>query len=200
MEQLRQALKEWLIAINALEQGQTILLLRKGGIRETGGRFSVPCDRVLLYPTFEHQHPDLLKSDYSSRVQMVESGWHPEAIKIGSFADITDVFQVTEPEIVTSLLPFHIWNGRFVEERLKWKPRSPLYLLLLRVWKLPSAREIKHRESYGGCKSWIELESSPSNDDAIDIQNATPVLSEGEYRDRSNQIREIVMNEMPTLK
>jgi hypothetical protein len=200
MEQLRQVLKEWSIAIDALEQGQTILLLRKGGIREEGGRFSVPFDRALLYPTFEHQNPDLLKPDYSSRIQRVESGWHPKTVKIGSFADITDVFQVTEPEIVTNLLPFHIWNGRFVEERLKWKPRSPLYLLLLRVWKLPSAREIKHRESYGGCKSWIELESSPSNDDAIDIQNATPVLSEGEYRDRSNQIREIVMNKMPTLK
>ena len=49
------ALKEWAVAVNALESGKTIMLLRKGGIHERGGRFQVAHEQVLLYPTYEHQ-------------------------------------------------------------------------------------------------------------------------------------------------
>ena len=43
---LTSALKEWAVAVEALEQGKTIMLLRKGGISEQGGRFQVKSDRV----------------------------------------------------------------------------------------------------------------------------------------------------------
>ena len=190
MNSLKTALKEWSIAVDALEQGDTILLLRKGGIREEGGRFSVPYAHVLLYPTFEHQNPDLLKPQYSDRVQVVESGWHPETIKISSFANITDIIQVTDPETVKAMLPFHIWNERFIEERLKWKPRSSLYLLLLRVFKLAEVHSISYQDSYGGCRSWIELASE------ITLEKAVPVLSEETYRDRCHQIQQRLDPEM----
>ncbi|MBD1845485.1 DUF1802 family protein [Cyanobacteria bacterium FACHB-63] len=180
---MKHALKEWSIAIKALEQGETILLLRKGGIREEQGRFEVPFRRVLLYPTYEHQDPALLKQP--NLVDRVESGWHPETIEISSIADITDVFQVSDAEVVRSLLPFHIWNDRFVEERLKWKPRSPLYLLLLRVFRLPQPQKIGYQEAYGGCRSWIEIED-------VAIDQTTPVLSEAEYQERVGEIRSIV--------
>lgn len=183
---MKQALKEWSIAIEALEHGETILLLRKGGIRETNGRFSIPFDRALLYPTYEHQNPALLKSNYVDRVQTVESGWHPETVRIGSIAHITDVIQVIDPAIVDALLPFHVWNDRFVSERLNWKPRSPLYLLLLRTFTLAQPQTIPYREAYGGCRSWIELEQE------IDTDSVTPVLSEAEYCDRQNQIQKVV--------
>ena len=42
------ALKEWNIAVKALEKGQTILLLRKGGIKEISGQFQVNHNPVLL--------------------------------------------------------------------------------------------------------------------------------------------------------
>jgi len=44
------ALKEWAVAVDALEQGKTIMLLRKGGIHEQGGRFKVAHNQILLYP------------------------------------------------------------------------------------------------------------------------------------------------------
>ncbi len=68
---LTQALKEWAVAVEALESAKTIMLLRKGGIREQGGRFTVAQDQVLLYPTYEHQQPHLLKPAYSSQIQPV---------------------------------------------------------------------------------------------------------------------------------
>ena len=59
------ALKEWAVATDVLERGETILLLRKGGIREEGKHFRVAHDEVLLYPTYEHQQPHLLKPQYA---------------------------------------------------------------------------------------------------------------------------------------
>ncbi|HTL90687.1 MAG TPA: DUF1802 family protein [Leptolyngbya sp.] len=180
---MKQALKEWSIAIEALEQGETILLLRKGGIREEKGRFEVPFRRVLLYPTYEHQNPELLKRP--DQVSPVESGWHPETVTISAIADITHVMQVSDPEAVRALSPFHVWNDRFIEERLKWKSRSPLYLLLLRVFRLPEAQAIAYRSEYGGCRSWIEIE-------AIHSDRAVPVLSDAAYAHQVNQIQAIV--------
>jgi hypothetical protein len=183
---LTAALKEWAVAVEALAQGDMILLLRKGGIREQGGSFSVEQPQVWLYPTYEHQKPHLLKPEYADRVTPVASGWHPEQIEIQAWATISHVFQVSEHSTVEALLPFHIWNLDFASERLKWKPKSPLSVLLLRVYRLPQPQTIAYRPEYGGCKSWIELQENLA---AIE---ASPVLSEAEYRERVEAVRSVL--------
>ncbi|BAY10535.1 DUF1802 family protein [Calothrix sp. NIES-2098] len=180
------ALKEWAVAVNALESGNTIMLLRKGGIHEKNGRFQVARDRVLLYPTFEHQQAFLLKPEYANVVAPVTSGWHPEMVRIGSWAEITDILPVSDESIVNNLLPYHIWNEHFISDRLKWKARQPLYVLLLRTYKIPAEQEIPYRTEYGGCKSWIDL-AQP-----INIQGAEPALSEASYQQLVAEIRDIV--------
>lgn len=182
------ALKEWAVAVNALEQGKTIILLRKGGIHERGGRFKVAQDRVLLYPTHEHQQSFLLKSEYAEQVTPVTSGWHPETIRISSFAQITDIFPVTDEKIISALLPFHVWNQQFISDRLNWKPLQPLYILLLRTYKLAQEYMIPYRSEYGGCKSWIDLA------EPIEIDNLVTVLSDAEYSQTVANIREIIKN------
>ena len=62
MDSLRYALKEWAVAVKALECGETALVVRKGGIREKA--FAVPKTRFLLLPGYEHQRPELLKDEY----------------------------------------------------------------------------------------------------------------------------------------
>jgi hypothetical protein len=180
------ALKEWAIAINALENGKTIMLLRKGGIHEQGGRFQVAQEEILLYPTYEHQQPFLLKTDYASSVVPVTSGWHPETVTIGSWTEITDIFQVTNETIVQALEPFHIWSESFISDRLKWKQHQPLYILLLKVYKLPQTVEIPYRKEYGGCKSWIELA------ELVSRQGSEPVLSDSKYNENVEEIRKII--------
>lgn len=166
------ALKEWAVAVAALEQAQTIMLLRKGGIHEQGGRFRVAYDKVLLYPTYEHQQSGLLKPEYADAVTSVTSGWHPD-VRIGSWAEITDILPVSDPQAVAALLPFHIWNEKFISDRLKWKSRQPLYVLLLRTYTFPQVH-IPYRAEYAGCKSWIELAQKISS-------NSQPVLSDTAY-------------------
>lgn len=169
------ALKEWAVAVDALEQGKTIMLLRKGGIKEDSNRFNVTHDQILLYPTYEHQQPNLLKAEYASQVKPVTSGWHPETVRIGSWAKITDILPVSEESAVAALLPYHIWNEQFVSDRLRWKPRQPIFVLLLRVYQLPQPQIIPYRQEYGGCRSWIDLI------EPISIEGAVPVLDDSEY-------------------
>lgn len=188
MKSTTRALKEWNVAVNALEKGQTIVLLRKGGIREQAGQFNVTDKQVLLYPTFEHQQPDLLKPEFAHQVNAVESGWHPEVIRIGSWAEITDVFLVAWEPAITALFPYHIWNENFVSDRLKWKQTQPIYILLLRAYRLAEIREISYIPEYGGCRSWIDLA------DAISLEGSQAVLSDREYIERSNEIRNLIAN------
>ncbi|MEH2312250.1 MAG: DUF1802 family protein [Nostoc sp.] len=179
------ALKEWAVAINALENGKTIMLLRKGGIHERNGRFQVAHKQILLYPTCEHQQAFMLKAEYANHVYPVTSCWHPETVRIGSWAEITDILPVSDEFIVNALLPFHIWNEHCISDRLKWKPRQPLYILLLRTYQLPQ-QEIPYHPKYGGCKSWIDL------DQPINLQGAKPVLSDFAYTQLVETIRGIV--------
>jgi hypothetical protein len=180
------ALKEWAVAIEALIQGKTILLMRKGGIREHSQSFTVPHHQVWLYPTYEHQRSELVKPAYASRVNPVPLGWHPDSISIQSWAEITHVFQVTEFDQVRELTPFHIWTENFASERLKWKPSSPLYILLLRVYNLPTCYPIPYEASYGGCRSWIDLRQ------AISTLNTRPVLANDDYKQQVDTIQRVI--------
>lgn len=191
------ALKEWAVAVDALARGETILLLRKGGIREPNGKFAIPASRFWLYPTFEHQKSHLLKPPYADQVTSVPSGWHPTEVMITAWAELTHGFQVTEVEVISALLPYHIWSPEFLSERLKWKPSLPLSVLLLRVYRLSQPHTLAYRSSYGGCKSWIQLEIESEIEPEIEpeiqpevtksgigepeVGTAIPVLTEAAY-------------------
>lgn len=180
IEQLQPALKEWAIAVDALTTGKTIVLLRKGGIREA--KFGVEYPVVWLYPTYEHQKPHLLKPQYASSVVSVESGWHPNTVEIKSCAEIKEALPISNSQQIEALQPYHIWNEQMVSDRLKWKPRQPLVVLLLKVYRFPQPRIVPYHDAYGGCKSWIDL--------------IEPISTEGLIRaigeeDFEHQVREI---------
>jgi hypothetical protein len=180
------ALKEWAVAVDALVEGETIMLLRKGGIREEGKHFRVAQPDVLLYPTYEHQLPGLLKPEHAGQVEPVASGWHPETVTIRGWARITDIFQVSEAPVVEALLPHHIWNERFAAERFGWKPRYPLYVLLLRAYRLAEPQTIPYVPAYGGCRSWIDLEQP------VSLAGMQPALDGRVYAEQVSEIRSIV--------
>ena len=183
---LSHALKEWAVAVEALEAGRTIMLLRKGGIRETSRNFQIEHTHIWLYPTYEHQKPHLLKPEYADKVTVVESGWHPETVRIGSLAHITQVLAVTKPEQLKLLQPYHIWNEQMVSDRFKWKPHQPLSILLLRVYRLWQPVVVPYHSSYGGCKSWINLLES------IPLERLEPVLDDDTYSQQTKQIIDLL--------
>lgn len=183
---LHDALKEWAVAVDALSDGETIALLRKGGIRDRGGQFQVKSDRVWLYPTYEHQKPELLQIPYADRVSPVPSGWHPETVTLRSWAQVDRLLSVREPQAAFDLLPELVWNEAFVRDRLNWKPERPLFLLLLRTYRLAEPVELPYRPQYGGCRSWIELES------ALATGDRDPALSDADYAERRSRLEQIL--------
>ena len=56
------ALKEWAVTVRALAEGEQLVTLRKGGIREENKHFEIEHDRFFLYPTFDHQRNDLIRA------------------------------------------------------------------------------------------------------------------------------------------
>ena len=58
------AFKEWAVTVRALAEGEQLLTLRKGGIREENKHFEIEHDRFFLYPTFDHQRNDLVRESH----------------------------------------------------------------------------------------------------------------------------------------
>ena len=68
------ACKEWAAVVHALLEGEQILDVRKGGLREDGRHFSVQANRFWLYPTAEHQKAELLKQPYRHWIDLARRG------------------------------------------------------------------------------------------------------------------------------
>lgn len=184
---LTTALKEWSVAIDALAQGETILLLRKGGIKESQGKFSAKANQVVLFPTFEHQKPELLKPQYRDAVRPVEQGWHPKTVTLKAWASITHIFLTDDADKVAALSAFHIWQPNFAQERLKWRPKQPLYVLTLRAYRFPEPVILSWHESYGGCRSWLSLASGIAAD-----KEGSEAMNETEYQEQVKKIAQVL--------
>jgi hypothetical protein len=181
LDSLQHALKEWAVAVRALERGETALVVRKGGIREKA--FAVPRARFLLFKSYEHQKPEQLKPAYHELLRSIPERRDDGPVVFTSFAEVRGAYEVSETEELEALDPYHIWTHAYAESRLKWRPKKPLTVLVLRTCVLPEPVELGYRAEYGGCKSWIELEknvltagSRPAIDDAAFEELATPVL------------------------
>src|SRR5918997_6750044 len=73
------ALKEWAVTVRALAEGEQLLTLRKGGIREENKHFEIEHDRFFLYPTFDHQRTDLVRESHRPELERaLEEGVWPE--------------------------------------------------------------------------------------------------------------------------
>jgi hypothetical protein len=173
LDSLRYALKEWAVAVRALERGKTALVVRKGGIREKA--FAVPRTRFLLLPGYEHQKPELLKSEYRGLLAEIPDLADDGPLRFFSFAEVEGAYEVSEAEELAALGPHHMWTPEYAESRFKWRPKKPLTVLVLRTYLLPEAVELPYRDEYGGCKSWIELGES------VSVEGARPALSDEDF-------------------
>ena len=173
MDSLRYALKEWAVAVKALERGETALVVRKGGIREKA--FAVPRARFLLLPGYEHQRPDLLKPEFRELMREIPNLTDDGPLRFSSFAEVEGAYEISEAEDLTSLDPHHMWTPEYAESRFKWRPKKPLTVLVLRTYLLPETVELPYRDEYGGCKSWIELSET------VSVEGVQPSLSGEEF-------------------
>lgn len=183
------AYKEWAAVVHALLEGEQILDVRKGGIREDGRHFAVQATRLWLYPTLEHQRPELLKAAYSRWIDTEPPADGPGDFEIAGWADVVGVATTSDPEVLDALDGKVIWSKEYVETRFKWKKRDPLWILALRVHRLAEPIAVSYRDAYGGCTSWVELDGLPADPASLPSE---PVLSDVAFEARMKGAAEAV--------
>ena len=174
MDSVQHALKEWAVAVRAMEEGRTALVVRKGGIREKA--FAVPKTRFLFFKGYEHQKEEQLKPAYHELLRSIPEMRDDGPVIFSSFAEVYGAYEVSEAEELEALDPHHVWMHEYAESRLKWRPKKPLTVLVLRVYLLEEPVEFEYRAEYGGCKSWIELEKP------VPTAGARPALGDTSFR------------------
>lgn len=182
------ALREWAVAVQALEEGRQIIVLRKGGIAEETKEFRLESPEFYLFPSFEHQRSHLVKLEARDTVtkMLANISALTERVHLTSYAEVVQDIEVTDSETLQRLDDLHIWTEDYAEERLKWKRTKPLHVLILRIYKLDTPLDIPMRESYGGCKSWLWLED-------ISAMQKSPVLDDAEFEKQAEVVRKRIL-------
>src|ERR1700710_1213231 len=108
--------KEWAVTVRALAEGEQLLTLRKGGIREENKHFEVEHDQFFLYPTFDHQRNDLVRESHHPELRraLEEGVWpdeeppprallqdggiaQPDRVRIRAWAEVAHHFETDDP-------------------------------------------------------------------------------------------------------
>jgi hypothetical protein len=181
------AFKEWAVSCQALMEGRQTLLIRKGGIREEGGLFRIDDPEFWLMPTYEHQNSALLQPEWLPALEATQSASRlPGAVSLTAYAVVDTIAIARDEAQVNALAQEHIWNPTYVRMRFDFNPYDPLYLVLLRVYRLADPLTIPMLPDYEGCKSWVTLAQSYAT------PNSTPVLSDAEFARRRNGVLNIL--------
>ncbi len=172
-DSLQIALKEWAVVCHALETGRQMLLLRKGGIYEAAGEFELENRQFLLFPTYLHQNLAMLKAEDQAGFESRSA--EPAQLRIRGVGVVTDIVQLRSRAQTDALDAEHVWTSPLIDMRFNYKPQNPLYLMLVRSYRLPEPRTVDNTPEYAGCKSWVPL------DEPILTAGATPAMDEGSY-------------------
>lgn len=159
------ALKEWSNVVAALGRGEQIVLIRKGGIADPS--FGVEAERFYLYPTYFHQ------GEAEARPGVTITHWC-EVVRTWSVRDEESLAKIAA-EVV---LPYDT-----LEARYRFRPDQALYVIAVRTYALARPAEVRFRDEYGGCKSWVSV------DEEIPIDGSTPVLQEVELQARIDALQ-----------
>ncbi len=181
------ALKEWHLLCTTLLSGEQAILLRKGGILEAANEFELEHSSFLLFPTYIHQDPNSVKPQWRERIIKLPA--EPEQISIEGWAEVVKIFEVPSRQAMDALNDLHLWDKPLIDMRFAYRPANPLYLMIVRAWRLPQPVVIHYNLEYAGCKSWVPLEQS------IDTTNSTPALPE----DQLNQLVTRITQTFTTL-
>jgi hypothetical protein len=178
------AFKEWAVVVDALGQGEQIVILRKGGIREQRGRFQVDHREFWLFPTRYHEAESSVIPSKRPRLREIATDAVEDSVDIRYYAVIDAVAKITERAALGRLQGRHIWSEAALRDRFEFGREPGLHVLLARVYRRSSPVRLPMLESYAGCRSWIELEQP------LLTEGLTPVLTDAEYNLRQDEIRD----------
>jgi hypothetical protein len=191
---MRVAFKEWAVVVDALGRGEQILILRKGGISEGAGGFKMEHSRFLLFPTLFHQQRESVIPSAQERFDLISPHFPPpDKLRLEYFAETMLGEKISSESEAQALRGQHIWRDEVITERFEWGRDKAIFALAARIFRLPQAIELPMLPTYGGCKSWIELDCE------IVTEGAQPVLSDAQFERKLDTLRGALGQNSPPL-
>jgi hypothetical protein len=135
-------------------------------------------DQFLLFPTYLHQSRGELKPEAEFEPATSE----PNEVRITAAAVVSDIIQVKSRGQIDRLEDEHIWTSSLIDMRFNYKPEKPLYLVLVRAYRLHEPAILLNTPAYAGCKSWVPLEQPIATGDAL------PVLDDVKFEYRRSTL------------
>jgi len=117
------ALKEWAISAAALSQGRQILLLRKGGLHDEDGAFTLEHREFFLMPTWFHQERGLVKEAHQELWQQAprEDDETAKVVYLRHFARVERVWQLREDAEAALAGAAHIYSRAYLDLRFAYQ-------------------------------------------------------------------------------
>jgi hypothetical protein len=177
-------LQEWAVACRSLGEGRLTLVVRKGGIHERqGGLFALEHERFALLPTHLHQDAARLLPAYAGDyLAGVAADPQPGRHVVKLWAEAARIWKVTDPGRLAALGDELMWTQAELASRFRYRDQPWLFVVALRVQRLPAPLSIPDHPSYAGCRSWIPLR------DVIPLVGSVPVLDDPGFTARLARI------------
>jgi hypothetical protein len=180
----RIAFKEWAVICAALESRAQIAILRKGGVQEGRQGFRVAYPEFWLFPTYLHQDATGLVEEAKPLLDEVSARRPPqETIRLEHYAVVRKVVHLSDPLQLKALEGHHLWSQATIQQRFDYREPG-LFLLVVKVYKIPRALEFESSPYFDGCRSWVELPEPLATD------GCRPVLADDEYARREQALAE----------
>jgi hypothetical protein len=180
------AFKEWAVVAAALADGRQSLLLRKGGIHERQGRFEVEHREFWLFPTRFHQSPEQIQATARPLLEQAAREAPPAGtVRLSLYAVVEEVIEFCDESLLPPLSELQILAEQTVRERFHYR-RPGLYVLPVRIYRLPRPVTVADAPHYAGCRTWVELEQPLPTD------GLTPVLGDAIHAERIAAIRRAI--------
>ncbi len=188
------AFKEWAVSVNALGQGTQVMLFRKGGIREKNQIFEVDHPHFFLYPTYEHQDASSVKPAAQGLLeQSLNEKPDLGRVTLRYWAKVEQAAALTSMEPVLKQADNHLFSESCIRYRWEWQSAKPLWLLLLRVYKLEAPLDLEVHEDYTGCKSWVDLKPEETQLPALAEGLAcSPVLDDAAFESMAKKVQALL--------
>ena len=161
------AYKEWAGVCRALGEGRQTILIRKGGIAESGGVFHPEHSAFWMYPTHLHEAQQGLREGSGQALANMPS----QTIPLEYLALVDSVTWVEQLDIALDLVEFHVWTEETIRQRFAY--RTPgIWVLGVRVYCLSPSWNVPILPSHAGCRTWVPLDAP------LDSRDMEPVLAD----------------------
>ena len=177
----RFALKEWAAVCEALAHGRQTILLRKGGLADSGGEFQLAHREFWLFPTRFHQDVDQLKPD---AVSLLESVTPPTngSVAISLYAIADETYRLADHDLLERIGEKHILSAETARDRFQYRDEG-INVVVVRVLRLETPFVLNEAPHFAGCRSWVDLRNK------LPTSGLVPVLSDAHYQAERDAIR-----------